>query len=810
MNNAGTLKDMQYGFLSSREESVSKFVPYTRHIDPFTIRLKNGYLLQVIQCDGLPFETINQSDLNYHKDLRANMLRGIFSPNFAMYHHIIRREVQQTIDGFFENDWLRDLDNAYQTRLKTKRMFINEQYISLIYKPSVGTIGFLDKLFRTASSKIDQSQYLKNLSNDQKAINEASASLLATLEDYNPRLLGIYSKEDGGQYSSAVSFLSYLINGEFSEHKLTKSDLSYSIPRKRISFGQEALEIRGAAPDDLKYGAVLSIKDYSEGTGPGMLDSLLRLPHEFIVTQSFACVDRQSALNKMRDVKRKLIAGEEGGFSLEETLDNAIDTAASGVSVFGYHHLSVTALSKTPEDLTYSLRDCMNAFTSMGLIAVREDLNLEPAFWAQLPGNLSYIARKSMISAQNFSGFASLHNFPAGQKDKIHWGSPISILETTSGTPYYFNFHERDVGNFTLFGPSGTGKTVLLTFLHAQSQRLAPKSFFFDKDRGAEIYIRAVEGQYSVINGGTPSGLNPLQLEDTTENRSFLRTWLELLIKADNDKPLSPQEKEIIADAVSANYDVPVYERQLSKIYKLLGGFETGNDYSLTARLKTWHGNGDRAWLFDNAEDTLSLANRTIGFDMTSILDDSISRTPWLYYIFHRIKQSLNGEKTIIMLDEAWKLLDDPLFAAEIKDWMKTIRKMNGLVGFATQNTSDALSSSVGDAIIEQAPTQIFLPNPKARLEDYCGGFGVTKRELEIIRKLGPTSRCFLIKHGTESVIAKLDLSGMDDFITVLSGRTETILKLDRLRAEHGDDPAHWMKHLIPPSSSPQQKRKAA
>ena len=117
----------------------------------------------------------------------------------------------------------------------------------------------------------------------------------------------------------------------------------------------------------------------------------------------------------------------------------------------------------------------------MGVVAVREDLNQEAAWWAQLPANFSYVARQGLISSVNFAGLFSAHNFPSGQTHKVHWGIPISLLETTSQTAYFFNFHEDDVGNFTVIGPSGAGKTVLLTFLLAQARRFDPQIVYFDK-----------------------------------------------------------------------------------------------------------------------------------------------------------------------------------------------------------------------------------------------------------------------------------------------------------------------------------------
>jgi type IV secretion system protein VirB4 len=137
------------------------------------------------------------------------------------------------------------------------------------------------------------------------------------------------------------------------------------------------------------------------------------------------------------------------------------------------------------------------------------------------------------------------------------------------------------------------------------------------------------------------------------------------------------------------------------------------------------------------------------------------------------------------------------VFVRRIKDWEKTIRKRNGIVGFATQSAQDALESRIASAIIEQAATQIFMANPKARAVDYMDGFGLTQHEYELIRALPDNAHCFLIKHGNESVVARLDLTREREILTILSGRERTVRLLDQIRAERGDDPAVWIPRLL-------------
>lgn len=789
-------KDMQLGRIAQREVTAASFIPYSRHYDDTTLKTKAGYLLKIIKIEGLPFETADQADLNARKNIRATLLRGISNSRFAIYHHTIRRRVSDKLDGLFENDWCRQLDTAYQEKLSQKNMFVNEQYITIVRRPPQSKIGIMANISGIVFSSLDRSAREQKDIENLKALNEAVNNIISTLKPYKPRVLSVIDT-DKGAFSENLSFLSYLVNLEDKQIRLPACSIAEYLPEKRISFGRETFEMRGAASSDVKLGAVLSVKEYDNSTGPGMLDSFLRLPHEFILTQSFGFVDRQTSLSAMNEAERKMIASEQGAESLIIDIQDAKNDLSSGKSSFGEHHISLTVFADDKDQLDKSISDSLSAFTNIGLICTREDVNLEPAFWANLPANFSYISRRSLISNQNFASFASLHTFPAGSKTENHWGSAITRLETTSGTPYWFNFHERDVGNFTVIGPTGTGKTVLLTFLMAQAQRLKPRSVYFDKDRGAEIFIRAIGGEYTIVSPGKPTGLNPLLLQDTPKNRGFLRDWLQLLVSDDNHHRLTAKEIDIISDAVNANYEAPPENRRLRYLAELLAGYGSENGSSLGERIAKWHSKGERAWLFDSATDSLSLDNKTIGFDLTSILDDPKARAPWLLYVFHRIDELLDGQKTILMLDEGWKMLDDPVFTARIKDWMKTIRKQNGILGFATQSVRDALNSEAGDTIIEQSFTQIFLPNNKASEEDYCKGFGLTHQELMIIRELTPESRCFLVKHGTDSVIAKLDLDNMDDFISVLSGRTETVRLLEEIMHETGTTPDKWLNTFL-------------
>jgi len=774
--------------VAAREQPAGRHLPYARHVDDHTIETRDGLLLQVIQVRGLLFETADGDEINYRKRLRDAALQAIGSSRFALYHHIVRREADIALGADYPDAFSSRLDGAWRSRLGTRKLYINDLFLTLVRRPLQGKIGALDRLkqrFGKLAEPLDTSRY------ELQQLAQARDALVAALGSYEPRLLGVYDSAHG-PCSEPLEFLSYLFNGEMRPVLLPLQDLGDHLPYRRVSFGQDAIELGRAGASPRQLVGIVSVKDYPGQTAPGMLDELLRLPFELTVAQSFGFVERQAALSRMNLALRRMRSAEDEALSLRGELTDAKDNVAAGRAAFGEHHMTVALRAGSPDEVDEGLAEVQAALADLGIMSVREDIAIEPAFWAQFPGNFKYVARRGLISTSNFAGLASCHNFALGRAASNHWGDAITLLETTAAGPYFFNFHQGDLGNFTVIGPSGSGKTVVLNFLLAQARKIRPRIVFFDKDRGAELFIRAIGGRYDVLRPGVPSGLNPLHLPDTPVNRRFVTDWIGVLAGgADGD------ELARISDAVAANYEQPSEHRRLRYIVELFRGGARPHGTDLWSRLRPWWGDGERAWLFDNEQDLTDPGAESVGFDMTQLLDDPVVRTPAMMYLFHRVEERLDGSPAIIVVDEGWKALDDDVFVRVIKDWEKTIRKRNGIVGFATQSAQDALESKIASAIIEQAATQIFMSNPKAQAAEYIDGFGLTEHELELVRTIPDTAHCFLVKHGNDSVVARLNLTGEKELLTVLSGRERTVRLLDEIRLETGDDPAAWLPRLL-------------
>jgi type IV secretion system protein VirB4 len=210
---------------------------------------------------------------------------------------------------------------------------------------------------------------------------------------------------------------------------------------------------------------------------------------------------------------------------------------------------------------------------------------------------------------------------------------------------------------------------------------------------------------------------------------------------------------------------------------------------------------GDYAWVFDNSRDTVvpRLTGRSvIGFDVTEFLDHSLTRSPITLYLFHLVRQLLDGRRLVCWMDEFWRLLADSAFESFAKDGPKTLRKLNAVMCLATQSPSDVLESPISRTLIEQTPTKVFFPNADADFQEYTQGFGLTEREFKLIKdQLEPGSRLFLVKQAHHSVVCQLDLKGFDAELAVISGRAAEVRRMYRIMSTTGPDPMAWLPQFM-------------
>jgi type IV secretion system protein VirB4 len=788
-------EELGFGRVAHNERPMATHIPYLRHVSDTVINLESGALLSVIKLDGLFFQTEDQAELNMRSVVQNTMIRALGSSRFSLWSTVIRRQVETELEGAFDDPFCDLLNRRYMEQLRKKRMFTNELYLTIVRSGMRGALGTGETVKRLLDRTGGRAVREEKLRESVTELEDLAGNITNELQKYGARALGIAYRNSEPYSEPSEFFNTVLTCGVPRRMRLPRMGLRNYVGTSRLHFGKRTMQAQAAIDEENRFGAMLSVKEYPPFTGPGMLDGLLQVNHEFILTQSFTIADKPIAMERISRLQRQIAASDEAGSSVETDIDHALNSLMNQEAVFGFHHLTLLCLSRDLDGVSKAVSELGACLTDMNINWLREDVNLEAAFWAQLPGNHSYIARSAMLSSANFAGLSSMHNFATGQIDRTHWGLPITILETTSQTPYWFNFHRRDIGHFLVTGPTGSGKTVVLAFLMAQAFRIspAPKGVFFDKDRGAEIFIRAIGGDYEVLTPGTPTGFNPLQLENTAPNREFLLRLLKAMLRPPNGQAFRQEEEDTLERAIGRLCQEPVAQRTLANLAGLLVGRSRADANDLHSRLRPWI-EGEKAWLFNAPHDVLSFSGRRVfGFDMTNIIGNEDLRAPALMYVYHRLDELLTGDPVMFFMDEGWQLLADETFSNYIVDKMKTIRKLNGIVGFGTQSAADIARAKVSHTLIEQSATNIHFPNPRADEESYIRRFGLTVKEFNFIRNTPPEKRTFLIKHGNDSVIARLDLSAMPDLVKVLSGRKETIEECAALRARYGDEPEHWL-----------------
>ncbi|MDP9995274.1 type IV secretion system protein VirB4 [Variovorax boronicumulans] len=800
-----------------REAVAAAMIPLSAHVDAHVARTRAGDYVQTLRLAGASFESADDDDINSWQERLNVLLRNIASPNLALWTHVIRRRetgypAGRTVPGFAD-----EIEQRYRRKMAGERLMVNELYLSVVFRPQPTRIGNAAlRLFRRADPEGAQAELRDALDACAKLRQE----LLAALERYDPEPLGIYRlRGEHALFSSLVEFHGLLVNGEWQRMPLPRSPLNEVLATSRPFFGNEAMEYRSGT--QTRIGAFLGIKEYPTPTAPGMFSALLTAPFPFVLTQSFTFLAKGTATDMMSRQHHRMAAAGDLAVSQAEELKDALDDLMSNRFVVGDHHFSLHVLADTYDgvgeadgpprlkQLNDNVARARYLLGDTGMVVAREDLALEAAFWAQLPGNFGYRSRKAPVTSRNFAAMSPFHNFPTGRATGNYWGDALAMFMTRAGSPYYFSLHasdprspdggsRRDVGHITGVGPVGTGKTTLLGFCMVSiCNRLDATQVIFDKDEGLHILVRALGGRYLSLKNGEPTGCNPLQLDAAVANNvEFMRLWLRRLVMRTPNDTLSVRQEDDLDQALHGTLKLDPSFRRLSRLVAFL---DITDPEGMHARLRRWCASerGDYAWVFDNDRDDVAplLARHAlVGFDVTDFLDNEVVRAPLTMYLFHLVNRMVDGRPLVCWMDEFAKLLSDPAFAKFAKNGLETWRKKNANIATFTQSTSHVLDSGIARAIVEQTPTKILFPNPEADYDEYTQGFNLTDREFALIKQeLEPGSRQFLIKQNNVSVVAQLDLQGFEDALHVISGRTSNVRLMRECIATFGPGPERWL-----------------
>ncbi len=744
------------------EELLARNLPYITAIDDQTILLRDGDVMASFAVDGVSASTADEMEIAEIADA-FSLLVAQQMPDVGFYVHRISTRTSPTIDPVGnDKPFAAAIDNRWQSFMGIAGLRHRTTLVTVTIRPSK-VIGLWAKL----SGGKSQTQDILN--KRVVRLNQIISAVTETLTKTNPRRMTI----SGGEW---LGLLKSTISGDF--QPLTPgrrfTPLNDLIANASILFHDDAFSVFGSYSQNSKYGAIVTLKDYPGETFAGILDSL-DLATDMVVTNSFTPGERIEALQKIQRVARQMAAAEDAAHSLQLQLEEAADDQASGRVAFGNHHCTIGVYADSEAELDDALGNITRAITSFGGSMVRENFAARAAFFAQQPGNFSYRTRASMISSKNFAELAALHGAARGRSRALSpWGEAITILPTGNGEPYRFNFHlpgrldERTVGHSLVLGQTGSGKTLGTAFLLAQATRLNPRIIVFDKDQGFEMPIRALGGEYTPVKMGKNTGFNPFEAESDERGAAWLTDWLEAMLKPKGGE-LSPIQIEALAKAARDNAKAAKNLQTISHFRSQLRAVDDGKD--LHTRIGRWDKGGQFEWLFNGrGKDSLSFDNDIVAFDLSEIFDNDEVRTAWLSYVFRRIERKVEDERpTLLVMDEAWKLLDDPYFQSRLKDWMLTMRKKNVAVVLLTQRVSHISESAAGGAIIESVVTRLIYPSNRNTANELAP-LDLTDRERDFLMQSNVGHRLALMQSGDDSTIIDMDLSALGPLLIILGG----------------------------------------
>ncbi|MFM9428032.1 type IV secretion system protein VirB4 [Variovorax sp. GrIS 2.14] len=820
------------------ERSVASCLPYSQQIDDHTVVTYEGDLTQTIEVQGLPFETIGHKELdNLNQQWFSAMNNLARSPNVAFWSHLERRRVRFDLSGIdYDNDLSTEFARQYAAKFDGEQQFVNRLFVSPVYRLAGNKADRASIRFSKRSS--EGMTDLRLRARDE--LSKLAAQLMASLKRYHPRRLGTYSNQ-GALCSRTAEFYCRVLNNTDRHIRLDAHELSQNLQTAALNFGAETVEIEGASGSRLAAVLTLVAPYRAEQLDAKVFDGLLSSSFEYVLSQSITVMafDKADALLKTQYNKIKSTSDNEE--QMTEVAAARTQLQAGKFSMFE-HELILVVYGDSIKELNQSVNAAVTLLDQKSMNMSRERGGaLICAYFSTLPGNFKYGRIRAMpISSKNFSKFYPMHNFPRGNDRGSQWGAPIALLKTAASSAYFFNFHvsrdrlleqgirldyedelsvpseggeeglandsaassaqkahRKELGNYKIVGRSGGGKTVLKLALRllARKQHMARgkrlKIFSFDKDYGEEICIRAMGGRYFRIAGGEPTGMNPFSLPPTAENIAVILSILSWNAQFDGKYAMTHKDEEDLLRSIRRVYDLDPKDRRYSRVRDSL---PTHRENSLFNALGRWCDDGAFAWVLDNAEDRFDLEGAdTFGFDMTNFLDIEEARTPILRYLTHKIAQNASGSPHIIDIAEAWRALKDPLMQTFIENKGKTIRKEDGVIGLDTQEPSDISRSPLGSTLLSQFPTQLLLPNGEAEQADYIDGLKLTPREFHLIKNTPENSGQFLLKKGAESVVVKMDLSGMDDMLSILSASLDNVEVMNAAIDEVGSDPKVWL-----------------
>lgn len=743
--------------------NYAKYLPFKTVYDDNSIELTDGSLIRVYRVVGIQTSMQDDATRENFLNLRAQLFNQIRDPNVVMRFFMVRDAADEDTDYEFHQPVLQKIYDKW--RAQGLRIFLNNYYIVL----SVSGSGARDKL------------------------NQYGNYIESVLAPYKPSVLKNKSPDNMARFFGRI--LSPITKPA---PAVCDGDIANVVTVDDVEFLKDGL-VRYISGEKQSFAAMVSFKVSPDYLDEEFFASISTIQTEMICMNGFRIMGVADVEATIR--QRRATADENESSAREQisVAQSAMDENISGnQSLVNYYPLFVL-YGATPDELQKYVDEFKKISATFGVSPIVETFASKVSWFAQIPG-FDVFPRSFKVLSRAAATTIPMSTQPRGVANS-DWGpGPVVVFPTAQGTPYQFQFHVSDkpaaVAHTLTIGPTGGGKTTLFSFLIAQSmrhQRL--KAFFFDRNKGAEIFTLSVGGKYVTMQGkekntdpmekSFQTHLNPLKMADTAANRAFLRRWFAII--SDQSDPASADE---IARAVSVNFD---YLSDKDRLLRNLWESCFSSAGNMRAALKKWVDPLQYGDIFNDTSDTLDLSARLTTFDFTDILQDEVLAPAVISYILHRINNTTvaGGNPSLIMIDETAPMLENKMFRDNFITGLQEGRKNRQayMVAFQRANVLDKLG--IGDVVRGQAQTVLFFRNPAADRNDYAH-WNLNPLEMAFIQgKAYPSlKRAVLLSRPVtgESVILNTELGGLGNLLRLFESGRSSVLLAEELYKMYGNN----------------------
>lgn len=499
-----------------------------------------------------------------------------------------------------------------------------------------------------------------------------------------------------------------------------------------------------------KYYRTLFVSGYPRFVGANWLSPVINFEHSLDISMFYYPVESKGVLDDLRrkitEMEATVMSNREKGKINDPAVEIALDDAKAlqeqlvkGVEKFFQFSFYITIPADTIDELDDITKKLEATLGSLLLLSKPATLQMEDAFQSTTPGI------DKLLITRNMDTTSLATTFPFTSSDLTSDEGIMYGINRHNGSLVVFDRFSLENANTVVFAKSGSGKSYFVKLEALRLMVFGADVFIIDPESEYRTLCEAVGGNYISFSSNSQDKINPFDLSGiATEGENelgqkllSLHTLFKLMLG-----DLNPTEEAILDRALIETYRIKGIttdpETQLSHeppimedLYKVLRGAEEKEARGMAERLEKYI-RGSLAGIFDS-QSTVDINNKMIVFS-TQNLEDVIR--PIAYYIildfiWTRIKKEL--KKRILIVEEAWSLMQNDDSARFIYGVAKRCRKYYLGLTTISQDVDDFLSSEFGKAIVTNSSIQMLLKQHPAAIDRVAETFYLSEGEKRLL-----------------------------------------------------------------------------